>query len=185
MLTQASKPSSTREVAVPLAGRRLSLVTAGVLCAGLSAAIGLALNMSTLSSDSIVFGGFERAFASRVAPQDVRRATAYDGIAASEDFWLQVPAEDQARVINAVAVGREITVTNADGQRRMTVTDVRDVSQTATHITTRDGASRVLYLTCREAEAGSVREIRLIMDDVGGKEPVGPAIPAAKAVPTT
>lgn len=185
MLTQASKPSSTGEVAVPLAGRRRSLVMAGVICAGLSAAVGLALNVATLSSDSIVFGGFERAFASRAAPQDVRRARVYDGIAASEDFWLQVPAEDQAKVINAVAVGREITVTNADGQRRLTVTDVRDVSQTATHITTRDGASRVLFLTCREADAGSVREIRLIMDDERAPPPFVPAVPTVKAVPTT
>jgi hypothetical protein len=185
MLTQASKPSSTREVAAPLAGSRHSLAKSGVICAVLSAAIGLALNVSTLSSDSIVFGGFERAFASRAAPQDVRRATIYDGIAASEDFWLQVPTEEQAKVINAVAVGREITVTNADGQRRLTVTSMRDVSQTATHISNRDGASRVLFLTCREADAGSVREIRLIMDEVGGKEPVGPTIPSTKAVPTT
>jgi hypothetical protein len=59
------------------------------------------------------------------------------------------------------------------------------VSQTATHISNRDGASRVLFLTCREADAGSVREIRLIMDDVGAEQPSGAAAPAVKGVPTT
>jgi predicted secreted protein len=185
MLTQASKSSSDREADALVAGRRRPLVMASVVCAALSAAVGVALSISTLSSDKLVFGGFERAFASRTTPQDARRATAYDGIAASEDFWLHVAAGDQAKVINAVAVGREITVTNADGQRRLTVTGVRDVSQTATHISNRDGASRVLFLTCREADAGSVREIRLIMDDVGAEQPSGSAAPAGKGVPTT
>jgi hypothetical protein len=185
MLTQASNSSYDRGVDELVTGRRRPLVMAGVICAALSAAVGLALSVSTLSSDKLVFGGFERAFASRAAPPDTRRATTYDGIAASEDFWLHVAAEDHAKVVNAVAVGREITVTNADGQRRLTVTDVRDVSQTATHISNRDGASRVLFLTCREADAGSVREIRLIMDDVGAEQPSGAAAPAVKGVPTT
>jgi hypothetical protein len=185
MLTQASNLLSSGMADARAAGRRRSLVMAGVVCAALSASVGVAISVSALSSDTLVFGGFERAFASRAAPQDARRATAYDGIAASEDFWLHVGAEDHAKVINAVAVGREITVSNADGLRRLTVTGVRDVSQTATHISKRDGASRVLFLTCRETDAGSVREIRLIMDDVGPEQPSGPVAPAVKGVPTT
>lgn len=189
MLTQASKLSTARQAPAqqgvgPLAGRRRSVLMVSIACAALAACIGLALNVSTLSSDSIVFGGFERAFASREATQGVRQTKAYDGIAASEDFWLHVAADDQAKAMNAVAVGHEITVTNADGQLRLTVTDVRDASQTATHITNRDGAGRVLFLTCREADADNVREIRLIMDD-GRGQPSPAANPPAKVVPTT
>ncbi len=195
MPAQASKSNTSRMVARPAGAGRFALGVAGVACAALITATGLGVSVATFSSDNLVFGGFERAFASRAAPydtraqdgaaHDVRRVAAYDGIAASEDFWLAVGAQDHAKIGDAVAVGREIIVTNAAGQLRLTVTDVREVSQAATHITNRDGAARVLHLTCREADAGSVREIRLILDDESGQPVSAPATPAVKAVPTT
>lgn len=189
MPPHASHASSKPHGAFAATGRFRPAMMAGLVGLAVTASLGVALTVSTLSSDNLVYGGFERAFASRAgaddARQDARRASTYDGIAASEDFWLKVAAGEQANVVTAVAVGREITVTNADGQRRLTVTNVRDVTQAATHISTRDGATRVLFLTCRETDAGALREIRLIMDE-DGIQPTAPlSVPAAKGVPTT
>jgi hypothetical protein len=186
-MTTPLAPSSAKTTTHRLA------FAAGVALAALGSFGAFVVTGSSLNSDRLISGGFERAFAGYHSSTARSGRSPLNGIVGSEDFWLNVPSDAAASVVKAVSIGREISVTGPHGERRMTVTDLRDISQAATHIatvTSRDsgvggGASRTLLVTCREGADGAVHQIRLRFDDATAR--VTPALetPAAKAVPTT
>jgi hypothetical protein len=182
-MTPSASPTSAK--------RKLAL--AGLAIAGFGSCLALVFSGTSLTSDRLISGGFERALASYQPTAHRRAPSGLDGVVGSEDFWLHVPTESAASVVMAVSVGREISVTGPDGERRMTVTDMRDISQAATHIapnrnpasTKGDVGARTLLVTCRDGADGIVRQIRIMFDDARALSTPAADMPTAKPVPTT
>lgn len=120
----------------------------------------IALTYPTLNSETIVTSGFERAFAALQTPATKVSGRAYDGVVGSEEFWLRSNAN--ANLINAVAVGQQITLAANGTERHLTITSVADADDAITHIQT--SPLRALLVTCREGDAVSGREIYFRLD---------------------
>lgn len=121
----------------------------------------LALTFLTFNSEAVVATGFERAFTALQKPATRGPTRSFDGIAGTEEFWLQPVIA--TNLVKAVAVGQEITIAANNGtQRRLTITSVDDSGDAITHIQT--SASRALLITCREGDASTGREIRFRLD---------------------
>ena len=134
---------------------------ATLACAGVIASTGAAaFALTIVNSDAVISRGFERAFtALRTAPVvEPAKAKPYDGVAGTEEFWLR--SRNNGQFIKAVAVGNEITLTGGGFERHMTITDVREMVEAETHITT-SGVDPVLLLTCREGDEKTGHQIRL------------------------
>lgn len=150
--------------------KRLAHAFAGL---GFAASAGLALAFASFNSEALVSNGFERAFATLDMPLPPAAHRAYDGVVGSEDFWLR-SAGDPA-IIKA-AVGQNITLHTAVGERSLIILDVRDGSDNVTHIDTARNDDRVLLITCRDVQArgGEIVHLRLeagqlvvVADDLG------------------
>ena len=132
-------------------------------CAVATALAGTAVFAGNMTiSDSFIARGFEKGFASTNAVAVGVRVKPYDGVSGSEDFWLRATAVDH--VVRVVAVGHEITLSGKGPERRMTITDMREVGDAETHIETAARPEPVLLLTCREGDLKTGREIRLRLE---------------------
>ncbi|MEQ1694904.1 MAG: hypothetical protein ABL901_03595 [Hyphomicrobiaceae bacterium] len=148
--------STTQSSTAPRKGARA--VALPVAC-GLGMAV-IALIFTTFNSEKVVATGFERAFAALQKPTVNAVGRAYDGIAGTEEFWLQ-PIKN-GNLVKAVAVGQQITVAANGTERRLTITNIDEAGDAMTHIQT--SASRALLVTCREGDATTGRVIRFRLD---------------------
>jgi hypothetical protein len=147
---------------------------------GLSALVAtgaVAVMFDGMNSDTVIATGFDRAFASsgRITAPVV--AKAYDGISGSEDFWLRTSGNEQA--VKAVAIGSEITLSDQGAERRLTITEVREVGDAQTHISTAAHVAPVLLLTCREGDAKTGRSVQLRLESGRIKEVAVDLMPRA------
>lgn len=158
-------------------------VVPAFVCVGLAAMV---LTLGAFNSEVVVANAFERAFAALEKPVARAAPTAYDGVAGTEEFWLH--AQGNANVVNAVAVGQQITLTANGTQRRLTITDVSEAGDAVTHIETggsetAGGRARILLVTCREGDAKTGHEVRLRLDaGFAAEEPAGSTHLAPRAL---
>jgi hypothetical protein len=143
------------------------------------AAVALTGAAGTIDSEHMLARAFDRAFAAKPVTAAAPAKRAYDGIAGSEEFWLR--AEGNVSLLTAVAVGQQLTLTANGSERHMTITDVRRADEDTTHIDTSPPGRAVLFVTCREGEAGQAREIRLRLESdqmttSPAAEPPGPHV---------
>ena len=151
-------------------------VAAMVCCGVIAASAGLVATLTSFNGDAVIARGFERAFAS-IANQ-AAPAPAFDGVAGTEDDWLRSTAGNG--IVKAVAIGEVIHLSDNGTERRLTITNVRDAGDAATHIDTSPVSSRVLLIACREGDEASHREIRLKLE--GGRISVVAADPISSAL---
>lgn len=140
----------------------------------------IALTATSLNTEQVVTGGFERAIASLPkAGSAVSPSHSEDGAAGSEDFWLRQPARldpSSAAVLSAVTVGQHLTLSNNGTERNLVITQVSDSGEPVTHIQT----GPALLLTCREGGTG--KEVRLRMQNGMIVELPGTAAPAQRTL---
>jgi hypothetical protein len=142
-----------------------------------TAALGTAVCVS-LSSEAVVATAFQRALAALDQSSTLPVRRTLDGVSGSEEFWLSATADQ--RVVRAMSVGQHIMLDAGGAKRQLTITDVRDQGEAATHIDTAGGV-RVIWLTCREGEGAATREIRLRIE--AGRIVELPAPNAVSAAP--
>jgi hypothetical protein len=152
---------------------RRNAIAQALTGAGFIVSAGLVLAFLSLNSEALVSKGFERAFASLDLPHPPAAHRPYDGLVGSEDFWLRSAANP---ALIKAAVGQNITLSTAGGERRLVILDVREGGDSITHIDTARTDERVLLITCRDVQArdGGIVHLRLeagllaeVVDDIG------------------